>query len=178
MPWPWHSGKPLKRKNGKNQYLFASGTWRILWIELFCVGGDDAPIERMLTTPNAHKKFERIIRMGAALIRSFSLESTAKTGIQLGPRRPRVVLEANQPPPGTVPDVPVADASTQPFCSSASASSGADAPLGTDENPIGGGAKAKAAAQSRKQRVSRGKSSGKLGQNFARKALNHRNDSG
>ena len=86
------------------------------------------------------------MRMGAALIRSYTTDSDIKVGIQLGPRRPREILEANQPRPGTVePDAP------------ASAASGSDAPLGTDENPVGGGAKAKAAAQSRKQRASRGK---------------------
>ena len=30
MPWPWHSCKPIVRKNGVKQYLFASGTCRIL----------------------------------------------------------------------------------------------------------------------------------------------------
>ena len=139
MPWPWHSTKPLKRRSGAHQYLFASGQCRILWIELYCVGGEDAPIQDMLSTGNATRKFNRILRMGAALIRSFSYDSNAKKGIPLGPRRPREILEANKPTPEQVllssPPDDVAD-NAQDATASAAASS--DAPLGTDANPIRG----------------------------------------
>ena len=54
-----------------------------------------------------------------------------------------MILEANQPHPGSQAALDAA-------------ASGSDTPLGTDANPIGGGAKAKAAAKGRK-RESRGK---------------------
>ena len=96
MPFPWHSGKPVKRK-GANQYLFPSGTCKPLWIELICVGGADAPIEHDFNTSNSKRKFAQHMSKGQALIRSFSLSSTKRVDVDIGPQRPRI--KKNPTPP-------------------------------------------------------------------------------